>query len=62
MKSEYKTTCGSARTIPNMAQFSLGSTPDDPIQPEGNGWELIGMAATEKFLYWTWRRLIMEKV
>ena len=31
--------------------------PDDPVLPEGDGWDLVGFAASGIYLYWTWRRL-----
>lgn len=31
--------------------------PDDPALPEGDGWDLVGFAASGLYLYWTWRRL-----
>lgn len=30
--------------------------PDDPVLPEGDGWDLVGFAASGLYLYWTWRR------
>lgn len=54
MKYEYKTTCGDL----SYNEYE----PDDPKEPEGKGWELIGFAASSHKLYWSWRRLVMEKV
>lgn len=52
MKYEYKTTCGSLSYSDN--------EPDDPVEPEGGGWELIGFTASSKMLYWAWRRISDE--
>lgn len=30
--------------------------PDDPREPEGTGWTLVGFAAADDCLYWTWQR------
>ena len=54
MKYEYKTTYGSLREkFPNGDDYK----PDDPEPPEGDGWEMCGMAASNYSLYWSWRRL-----
>lgn len=30
--------------------------PDDPVEPKGAGWTLIGVAASGDCLYWAWER------
>ena len=59
MKYEYKTTIG---------RDNFESNSDmDPIQPNGDGWEMCGMAAAfwtglrpRNTLYWSWRRVVKK--
>lgn len=48
MKYEYKTTHGDLA-------FN-GYEADNPVEPIGDGWELISTTASTNYLYWTWRR------
>ena len=32
--------------------------PDNPVPPEGSGWEMVGFTASTAKLYWSWRRLV----
>lgn len=46
-KFEYRTTVGGY--YPRMLA-------DDPVEPEGEGWELISACAADGLILWTWRR------
>lgn len=32
-----------------------------PIEPPGNRWELVAMAASDGWLFWTWKRASLQK-
>lgn len=55
MKYEYKTTYGHLAYA-----YEDSNDPDDPEEPNGNGWELVNTTASQKYLYWTWRRPLIE--
>jgi hypothetical protein len=59
---EYKTTVGDFRPHPDVGATTLA---DHPTPPEGEGWELIGSAASqdpnnglhpEGVILWFWKR------
>lgn len=51
---EYKTTHGDLYHA--AGRMHDESEPDDPVAPEGIGWELLAFAASSERLYWAWRR------
>jgi hypothetical protein len=53
MAYEYRTTHGDTFSPSSLHQ---DTQPDDPIQPDDDGWEMCGSAATTYRLYWFWRR------
>jgi hypothetical protein len=53
MKYEYKTTEG---TVGGRSAAGGYEDTDDPLEPDGEGWEMIGSAADAGYLYWFWRR------
>lgn len=61
MKYEYKTTTALDKLINNSDNI-------DPKQPDGDGWEMCGMAAMIDYgsfmprtiLYWSWRRTLKK--
>lgn len=62
-KYEYKTTHGAQLRVHVHDRFICSEScsdpdvePDDPVEPEGPGWELVNTAASTARLYWTWRR------
>ncbi len=55
---EYKTTHGSGVSF---FEGSVEVEPDDPTPPDGEGWELVAMAATPNRLYWAWKRTTPQK-
>lgn len=60
MKYEYKTTYGSlyqASSYDSREDYEEPEVPpSDPVEPSGEGWEMVGFAASPKKLYWSWRR------
>lgn len=57
---EYKSTMGSINTDSYWDKYSqshISESVDDPVEPDGDGWELVGMAAAgDSTLVWCWRR------
>ena len=60
MTYEYRTTSGDIATFYRDPENgpTMTADGDDPLQPEGEGWEMVGMAATPARLYWSWRRKV----
>ena len=58
MTYEYKTTHGELARYWTDPEYGrqLDEEPDDPIPPDGDGWELVTMGASGARLYWAWRR------
>jgi len=57
---EYRTTGGNIASFYSHPEEGriMDSEGDDPVQPEGEGWELVAMAASTARLYWAWRRKV----
>lgn len=55
MTYEYATTHGG---LASYFEGELQDNADAPAPPEGDGWELVCMAATPNYLYWSWRRKV----
>ena len=57
-QKEYKTTCD--RYEPGGRYIGEAYLRDieapDPVEPSGEGWELVGTAADGGILFWTWER------
>lgn len=55
---EYKTTYGDLfhSNYDHQEDIHTETPPDNPVPPEGTGWELVGFTASTKKLYWCWRR------
>ena len=58
MRYEYATTTG------NPGHYREGRfvENDDPFEPDGDGWEMVGAAATEARVYWFWRKCSLVNV
>jgi len=60
LKYEYRTTFGDpyeASYFNRISQDTVSHTlPDDPVIPDGDGWEMCGSAASTNLLYWFWKR------
>lgn len=60
MKYEYKTTYGELYRPAYYNSVEDGHDPEtppsNPVQPDGDGWEMVGFTASTAKLYWSWRR------
>lgn len=54
MEHERKTTYGDA--IYYSSSNEGPTEPSDPEPPKGEGWEMEGMACTERYIFWSWKR------
>ncbi len=54
MEYERKTTYGDA--IYYSTSNEGPTEPSDPEPPKGEGWEMEGMACTERYIFWSWKR------
>lgn len=57
-KTEHKTTTGKVKWDERAAHVE---SVDDPIEPKGDGWILVGSAISElrysrQYIFWFWRR------
>lgn len=55
-KYKYKTTTGLTTHLEGGVLEQ--EYPDDPRQPDGDGWELLSTVVADGRLYWTWRRKV----
>lgn len=62
LKFEYRTTIGDytpARDVRGQDLrdgYTITATADDPVEPDGEGWDLVSACATDGLILWTWRR------
>lgn len=53
MRAEYRSTCGA---YAHWSWQSAKPLADDPVRPDGDGWQLVTACMANGIILWFWRR------
>ena len=56
MATQYRTTVGEYQWNKDHERGGGAWSADDPTPPEGEGWRLVGSAASDGTILWFWQR------